>query len=85
MKGRRKQNLAKRMIFHIGVEGLLEPYWSEWFDHMTVRPQEDGQTLLVGPVHDQAALHRLLAKIRDMGMPLQSVERLEAPTTKEEK
>ena len=63
-------------IYHIRVQGRLDATWSGWFDGCSIRPQEEDETLLVGPVTDQAALHGLLAKIRDLGLPLLSVERV---------
>lgn len=70
------------IIYQIMIEGLLDPCWSEWFGGLTVTPQKNGQTLLAGPVRDQAALHGLLAKIRDMGLPLISVNRQDASVTR---
>ncbi len=67
----------KQGIYQIRVKGYLERKWSDWFDGLTITPQADDETLLVGPVADQAALHGLLAKIRDLGLPLLSVERKE--------
>lgn len=63
-------------VYQIRVKGLLDPSWSEWFDGMTVEAIPGGETLLTGPVRDQTALHGLLGKIRDMGLPLLSVEPL---------
>ena len=60
-------------IYQIIVKGVLDSKWSDWFEGMTVTPQPDGETVLTGPVADQAALHGLLQKIRDMGLPLVSV------------
>ena len=62
-------------IYQISVKGLLDEEWSDWFEGLTITPQDD-QTLLTGPVRDQAALHGLLAKVRDLGLPLLSVKRL---------
>lgn len=62
-------------IYAIRVEGSLDPSWSAWFDGLTVEPLPHGETVLVGPVRDQAALHGILAKIRDMGLPLLFLER----------
>ena len=65
-------------IYEILVEGHLNDGWSEGFGGMTIVRQGDGNTLLVGKVVDQAALHGLLARIRDLGLPLLGVSRPEA-------
>lgn len=65
-------------IYQIGVKGILDPSWSKWFDDLTIIPQTNGETWLVGQVRDQAALHGLLVKVRDMGLILLSVERVDA-------
>jgi len=65
--------------YHIQVKGNLDQRWSDWFDHFTIAPQPGDQTLLSGPVADQAALHGLLSKIRDLGLPLLLVKREEQP------
>ncbi len=57
----------------IRVQGLLDPRWSEWFEGMTVTPTEAGDTLIAGPVSDQATLHGLLARVRDLNLVLLSV------------
>jgi hypothetical protein len=67
----------EQSIYQIRVKGSLDQKWSDWFDGFTMTPQADGTTLLTGPVADQAALHGLLAKIRDMGLPLLFVKRVE--------
>ncbi|NIV36120.1 MAG: hypothetical protein GWN58_43730 [Anaerolineae bacterium] len=67
----------RESIYQITVKGKLDPQWSGWFDGLVIAPQEDDETLIAGPVADQAALHGLLAKIRDLGLPLLFVERLE--------
>jgi hypothetical protein len=67
----------KQAIYQIRVKGNLDRKWSGWFDDFTVTPQANGETLMTGPVADQSALHGLLAKIRDLGLPLLSVKRLE--------
>ena len=64
-------------IYEIRVRGGLDRRWSDWFDGLTVIPQTKGVTLIKGAVVDQAALHGLLNKIRDIGLPLLSVIRLE--------
>ena len=61
----------------IRVEGQLGPEWSDWFEDMTVQCQPDGTTILSGPVRDQAALHGLLLKVRDLGLSLISVNQIE--------
>lgn len=65
------------MIYEIKVEGHLGPEWTDWFGGLTITPEEDGETLLTGPVIDQAALHGLLKKVRDLGLPLLSVNPVE--------
>jgi hypothetical protein len=65
------------MRYEIRVEGILDECWSGWFDGMQVTSQPDGVTALAGPVTDQAALHGLLAKVRDLGLPLISVRRVD--------
>ena len=62
-------------IYEFQVKGLLDKRWSEWFGGLTIRHQEDGTTVLVGPVVDQAALHGVMVRIRDLGLPLLSVKR----------
>jgi len=68
----------KQAIYQIRVKGNLDRKWSEWFDGFTITPQANDATLLTGPVADQAALHGLLAKIRDLGLPLLLVKRVES-------
>ena len=64
-------------MYQIRVKGVLDSGWSAWFDGLTVASQPDGETLLAGLVADQAALHSLLAKIRNVGLTLVSVMRVE--------
>jgi hypothetical protein len=61
--------------YEIRVEGVLDRGWSAWFDGLEITSDERGQTTLAGPVADQAALHGLLAKIRDLGLELLEVRR----------
>jgi hypothetical protein len=64
--------------YEIRARGHLEAeYWAMWFDGMTVTTEENGETVLRGPVADQAALYGLLAKLRDLALPLLSVNRIE--------
>ena len=59
--------------YEIRLRGHLETRWAAWFDGMTLSHERDGSTVLSGPVVDQAALHGLLQKVRDIGLPLVSV------------
>ena len=61
------------MIYQIRIQGHLGYQWTDWFEGLTITLKEGGETLLTGPVVDQAALHGLLRKVRDLGMPLLSV------------
>lgn len=65
------------MIYQIRVMGHLGSEWTEWFEGLTVTLQDNGDTLLTGPVVDQAALHGLLRRVRDLGLALLSVNRVE--------
>ena len=82
MKSQRSpQEHAIPAIYQLRVEGLLDHKWSAWFDGFAITPLSNGETLLAGPVPDQAALHGLLNKIRDMGLPLLSLNRVEDSNT----
>ena len=70
-------------VYQIRVKGILDEQWSDWFDGLTIAPQACGETLLTGPVRDQAALHGLLARVRDIGLPLLSVQRVDAASLTE--
>jgi hypothetical protein len=72
-----RREFDQQAVYHIRVKGALDEKWSDWFDGLAIRPQAKGETLLTGPVADQCALHGLLAKICDLGLPLLSVERVE--------
>ena len=61
------------MICHIRIEGHLGPHWSSWFEGLAVTLEDNGETLLSSPLVDQAALHGLMRKVRDLGIPLLSV------------
>jgi len=58
------------MIYQIRIKGHLGRQWTDWFEGLTITLEDNGDTLLTGPVVDQAALHSLLRKVRDLGMPL---------------
>lgn len=68
---------GRPMIYQIKIKGHLGHEWTDWFEGLTITPQNDGDTLLTGPVADQAALYGLLKKVRDLGVPLISVMRAE--------
>jgi len=61
------------MVYQIRIKGHLGRQWTDWFEGLTITQEENGDTLLTGPVVDQAALYGLLRKVRDLGMPLLSV------------
>ncbi len=65
------------MVYQIRVKGHLGPQWTDWFDGLAVTLEDNGDTLLSGPVTDQAALHGLLKKVRDLALPLLSVQCVE--------
>ena len=60
-------------VYQIAVKGHLDASWSEWFDGLTITLAGNGETILHGPIVDQAALHGVLIKIRDLGLPLLSL------------
>jgi hypothetical protein len=64
-------------LYEIRLKGHLDARWTNRFEGLTITLEEDGDTLLTGPVIDQAALHGLLKKVRDLGMPLVSVSPVE--------
>ena len=70
------------VVYQIRIKGQLDPQWTDWFEGLAVTMEEDGNTLLTGSVIDQAALHGLLKKVRDLGLPLISVSPVEpGPST----
>ena len=72
-----KTNPDQPLVYQIRIMGQLERRWIDWFGEVTIALEENGDTLLTCPVIDQAALHGLLKKVRDLGMPLLSVNRVE--------
>jgi hypothetical protein len=70
-------------LYEIRLKGHLGSQWTDWFEGLTITLEDNGDTLLTGPVIDQAALHGLLKKVRDLGLPLVSVSPVEPgpPTT----
>jgi hypothetical protein len=72
-----KTDPSQPVVYQIRLKGHLGSQWTDWFEGLTITLEEDGDTLLTGPVVDQAALHGLLKKVRDLGMPLVSVSPVE--------
>jgi hypothetical protein len=72
-----KTNPDGPMIYQVRIKGQLDRKWIDWFGDVSITLEENGDTLLTCPVIDQAALHGLLKKVRDLGMPLLSVNRVE--------
>jgi hypothetical protein len=70
-----KTDPAQPLVYQIRLKGHLGSQWTDWFGGLTVTQEDNGETSLTGPVVDQAALHGLLKKVRDLGMPLISVNR----------
>ena len=68
---------VRQEVYEIVVKGHLDSEWSEWFDGLTITLVGNGETILSGPVVDQAALHGVLIKIRDLGLPLLGLSRIE--------
>jgi hypothetical protein len=73
-----KTDPSEPMVYQIRIKGHLGPQWTDWFGGLTITLEDSGETLVTGLVVDQAALHGLLKKVRDLGMPLLSVMRIEA-------
>ena len=72
-------DLNQPMVYQLRIKGHLGPKWADWFGGMTITLEDNGDTVLTGPVADQAALHGLLRKVRDLGMPLISAIRIKPP------
>jgi hypothetical protein len=68
----------RRGTYEIRVKGTLDEEWSDWFNGLSIIPQAGDETLLTGEVVDQAALHGILSKIRDLGLPLLLVKWVKA-------
>jgi len=72
-----KTDPSEPMVYQIRIKGHLGPQWTDWFGGLSITLEDNEDTLLTGPVVDQAALHGLLRKVRDLGVPLISVNRVE--------
>jgi len=68
---------AESLIYQIRIKGHLDRKWTDWFSGLSITSLNNGETLLTGPVLDQAALHGLLRKVRDVSLPLVAVIRIE--------
>lgn len=71
--------LDQPMVYQIRIKGHLNRRWTGWFGGVTITLEDNGETLLTCPVVDQAALHGLLRKVRDLGLPLISAIRVKPP------
>jgi len=72
-----KTDTSQPIHYQIRIEGHLDAQWTDWFSGLTITLEENGDTLLTGPLADQAALFGLLKKIRDLGLPLVSIDRVD--------
>ncbi len=79
-----KSNPDQPTVYQIRLKGHLDPRWTAWFDDLTIVLEENGNTRLTGPVVDQAALYGMLKKVRNLGMPLLSVNCLLNPTNEDD-
>ena len=78
MSGKRNAppDSGQPLVYQIRITGHLGREWTDWFEGLAITLEDNGDTLLTGPVVDQAALHGVLKKVRDLGMPLVSVARV---------
>jgi len=74
-------NPSQPVVYQIRLKGHLDSQWTDWFECLTITLEEDGNTLLSGPIVDQSALHGLLKKVRDLGMTLISVNQVQINET----
>jgi hypothetical protein len=78
-----EHNRSQPTIYQVRIAGHLDNSWADWFDGLAVSPQADGTTILTATIVDQAALYGLLRKVRDLGMPLLTVQRMHTGSTTE--
>ena len=76
-----KSDSLQPMIYQIRLKGHLGPQWTDWFEGLTLTLEDNGEMFLTGPLVDQAALHGLLKKIHNLGVPLISVNRVNPSQT----
>ena len=74
-------NADQPTVYEIRLKGQLDHQWTDWFGGLAITPEGNGDTLLSGPVVDQAALHGLLRKVRDLGIPLLSITPRDHPSS----
>jgi hypothetical protein len=77
-----ERTFGEHSIYHIRVKGTLDKRWADWFDGFVIASRSDGETLLTGPVVDQAALHGVLSRFRDLGLPLLFAVQTDCPCPK---
>jgi len=80
-----KTDPGQPMVYQIRIEGHLDAQWTDWFSGLSITLEENGDTFLTGPVVDQAALFGLLKKVRDLGLPLVSIDRVDSANSDSEK
>jgi len=76
-ESRQKNEPNQPIVYQIRLKGHLDDQWTDWFGGLAITLEENGDTLLTGPVVDQAALFGLLKKVRDLGLPLVSIDCVE--------
>lgn len=79
-ESRQKKEPNRPTVYQIRLKGHLDDQWADWFGGLTITLKEDGTTLLTGPVVDQSGLFGLLKKVRDLGLPLVSIDCVEPGT-----
>lgn len=74
-------DISHPRIYQIRLEEHIDPHWTDWFEGLTITSKNNGDTIITGQVIDQAALHGLLKKVRDLGLTLVSINRVESSRT----